>query len=136
MNNEITFDNVRFWLDQNIIHCSFNGGFDKRYLDVEIEDIFVEVITSFTSGSYKPILIDLTGVNSIKAFNLYRFISDSVQLKSYVISKSFLVKSLSLKLLFELYNLGCCGVIPTNISTNFNRAMQYSNKRYLEFNAI
>ncbi|WP_396602969.1 hypothetical protein [Algibacter sp. R77976] len=134
MKSEITFDNVRFWLDQHVIHCSFNERFDKRFH--EIEDAFFEVVTAFIIGNYKPILIDLTKVNRFKAYHLYRFISSSAQLRSFVISKSFLVKSFNLKLLFELYNIGDDGVIPTNISTDFNKAIQFSEKRYLEFNAI
>ena len=136
MKNQITIDNVKFWLDQNIIHCCFNEKFDRRFLDLEIEDIFIEVITAFTSGTYKPILIDLTRVNNYKAYSLYKFISQNIQLRSYVISKTFLVKSFDIKLLFELYNLGKEDIIPTNVSTSFNRAIQYSNQSYLEFNAV
>lgn len=136
MKNEITFDNVKFWLDHHIIHCSFNDKFDKRFLDTEIEHIFVEVITAFSIGNCKPILIDLTKVSTIQAYGLYKFISRNSQIKSYVISKSFLVSSFNIKLLFKLFNIGNNGVIPVQISTSFERAIKYSNAKYLEFNAI
>ncbi|MGB5420099.1 hypothetical protein [Algibacter sp.] len=136
MKNEMIFDNVKFWLDQHIIHCSFNEKFDDRILDNDIENLFIEVITALTIGNCKPILIDLTQVSNVKACSLYRFISRNSELKSYVISKSFLVKSINIKLLFKLLNIGNDGVIPVKISTNLNNAVQYSNEKYLEFNAF
>lgn len=136
MKNEIIFDNVKFWLNQDIIHCSFYGKIDKQFLDFEIEYIFAEVITSLSNGSFKPILIDLTGVSNTNAFSLYKVISRNPQIKPYVISKSFLVKSFNIKLLFKLYNIGNDGVVPIKISTSFINAVQYSNEKYLEFNAF
>ena len=136
MKNEIIFENVKFWQDQDIIHCSFNSEFDDRLLEIEIEDLFVQVIDALSNGSYKPILIDLTAVSYLNAIGLYKFISRNSQIKSYVLSKSFIVKSIDIKLLLELYNLGSDGVVPNKICTNFDRAIQYCNEKHAAFNAI
>lgn len=136
MKKEIIFDNVKFWLDQHIIYCSFNSKFDKRILEIEIEQLFIEVITAFSLDNYKPILIDLTNLSYSKAYSLYKFISRNTNIKAHVISKSFLVRSLNEKLLFKLYGILDDGVVPIQISTNYNRAIAYSQKQYLEFNSI
>lgn len=135
MKNEIIFHSVKFWLDQNIVHCSFNDKVDNRFLDFEIENIFVEAISAFTIGNCKPILIDLTKVSDLKAYNIYKYISNNTKLKSFVLSKSFLVKSFNMKLLFKLYSFIDDGIIPIQISTDLQTAVQYSNEKYIEFNA-
>jgi anti-anti-sigma regulatory factor len=135
MKNEIIFDNVKFWLDQHIIHCSFNSKFDERFLEYEIEDLFIEVISSLSIGNFKPILIDLTEVTYLNSISLYKFLSRSTQIKSSVLSKSFLVRSMDLKILLSLYNFGSIEVVPNKICTNFNMAVNYCNEKHQMFNA-
>ena len=136
MNNEIIFENVNFWLDQHIIHCSFNSKFDERFREIEIEDLFIEVISAFSNGNYKPILIDLTRVSNLTAINLYKLISRNSQIKTYVLLKSFIVKSFDIKLLLKIYDFGANAIVPNKICTNFNRAVQYCNEKHSEFNSF
>lgn len=136
MKNEITFDKVKFWLDDNIIHCQFSNRMEKKFIKTEVEDIIIKVLSTLSKGNYKPVLIDLTKVSNINAIYLYALIYRSSKIKSLVISKSFIVKSFGLNLLFKIYSLGNNGVVPIKISTNLINAIQYCNQKYSEFNAI
>ncbi|MCF7559923.1 hypothetical protein L3X39_04675 [Sabulilitoribacter multivorans] len=133
MKNEIVIDNIKFWVDQNIIHTSINGKIDKKFL--EIEDIFVEVILALTVGNFKPLLIDLTTISKLNAINLFKILSRSSQIKTLVLSKSFLVQSYDLKLLLDLYNFGNETIVPNKISTKYSHAVKYCNQSYEQFNA-
>ncbi|WP_344785830.1 hypothetical protein [Postechiella marina] len=135
MKNKILLKNVKFWIDRNVIHCDFSSKFDKKLHKAEIENLFITIISAFSNGKYKPLLIDLTGLDSKKAIDLYKLLSSSTKIDSYALSESFIVKSFKVKLFLELYKLISTKILPNNISTNLTGALQYSNKKYIEFNA-
>lgn len=135
MGNEIVYDSVKFWLDHHVIHCRIKNNISKEFSEIEFEDLFVKIISSLTNVNYKPVLIDLTDLSYLNALSVFKTISRSLQIKSIVLSKTFLVQSIDLKLLLSLYNFGNNSVVPNKISTNYNGALKFSNETYEQFNA-
>ncbi|NNC51111.1 MAG: hypothetical protein HKO01_11300 [Flaviramulus sp.] len=135
MGNEIVYDNVKFWLDHHVIHCRIKNNINEEFSKIEFEDLFIKIISTLTYGNYKPVLIDLTDLSYLNALSVFKTISRSIRIKSTVLSKTFLVQSIDLKLLLSLYNFGNDSVVPNKISTNYNVALKYSNETYEQFNA-
>ncbi|WJJ97410.1 hypothetical protein [Algibacter luteus] len=135
MKNEIILDNVKFWLDQDIIHATFNSHVDKSFIEFEAEVIFIEVIKAMSYGKYRPILIDLSGVSRLNSIRLFKLFSSNAQIKSLVLSKSFIVKSLDLKFFLELFKIGSPTIVPIKISTDYTDTLKFCNENYAQFNA-
>ena len=135
MKNEIILDRVKFWIDQDIIHAKFNGHVDKRFIEIEVEDIFIEVIKAMSNGKYRPLLIDLTELSKLNTVRLFKMLFRNVEIKSLVLSKSFLVKSLDLKLFMQLYKFRSTTIVPYKISTNYKHTLKFCNENYAQFNA-
>lgn len=136
MRNVIRFDEIEFWVDQNIIYCDFNADFLKSYQKVDVEEIFYNGISILSNGKYMPILINLEDISSANAIKIFKFLSNSTIVKEIVLSKIFLVRSVGVKVVLSLYNLVGDAVVPIKVCNDFNLAVKYCHKDYSAFNTI
>jgi hypothetical protein len=136
MRNVIRFDEIEFWVDQNIIYCDFNADFLKSYQKVDVEEIFYNGISILSNGKYMPILINLEDISSANSVKIFKFLSNSIIVKEIVLSKIFLVRSVGVKVALSLYNLVGDPVVPIKICNDFNVAVKYCHKDYSAFNTI
>jgi hypothetical protein len=136
MKNEITIDNVNFWVDENIIFCRIGSDFDEFNKWNEIDDIFQYAISILSNGKYLPILIDLRETNYSLSIKIFKFLSFDSAIKTFVLSKTFLVNSYVLKALLLMYNFSASMIVPNSVFTDFNSALEDCNKNYSQFNSV
>jgi hypothetical protein len=136
MRNEIQLDNIKFWVDQNIVHCNFNADFHENYEKIDIEEIFYNGISILSSGRYMPIIINLEQISDSNSIKIFRFLSKSVLIQSLILTKIFLVRSIRLKVLLVLYNVTLDPALSSRICKDFNVAIKHCNKENLVFNTL
>lgn len=136
MKNEIIIDNIKFWINQNIIYCKIDNDFKSDSIGVELEEIFSNAIQALSKGKYKPILINMTDVNFLLSIKLFRYLSNNVLIKTLVLSKTFLVNSFGLKILLFIYSLTTDPIVPNKVFKYNSLAIKHCNKKYMEFNVI
>lgn len=134
MRNEIQFDDIKFWVDQHIIYCKFNGDFIKNYQMIDIEELFYNGISILSNGRYMPIIINLEQISDSNSIKIFKFLSKSVLIQSLILTKIFLVRSTGLKVLLALYNITVDPTLSSKICKNFNVAIKHCNKDNIVFN--
>ncbi len=135
MKNEIVLNHVKFWQDQNIIHATFISNVDKNFIEIEVEEIFIEVITALSNEQYRPLLIDITQLSRPNTVRLFKLLCRNWKINSLILAKSFIVKSWDLKLFLELFKLGRPSIVPNKISTDYKDTLKFCNDNYAQFNA-
>lgn len=136
MRNELQFDGIIFWVENNIIYTNLNSKFFESYQKKDMEDIFYNSISFLSNGNYLPILIQLDHVNTYNTLSLFKTISTSKTIKNLVLSRIFLVNSLGKKALLSLYNILDNQIVPNKVYTDYNMAVRYCNNDYLFFNNV
>ncbi|OIQ22285.1 hypothetical protein [Lacinutrix sp. MedPE-SW] len=136
MRNELQFDGIIFWVENNIIYTNLNSKFFESYQKKDVEDIFYNSISFLSNGNYLPILIQLDHVNTYNTLSLFKTISTSKTIKNLVLSRIFLVNSLGKKALLSLYNILDNQIVPNKVYTDYNMAVRYCNNDYLFFNNV
>lgn len=135
MKKQVEFDNMEFGLDHDFIHCKFKGKLNKTFLQLDMEDIIIEVVPTLSEINYKPIIFDLTQISKLDAVRVFKILSRNSNIKLLVLSKSFLVKSFDLKLLFDLCSFKCGSVVPNKVFTSYSQSVKFCSKDYEQFNA-
>ena len=136
MKNEIRINNIKFWVDQNIIYCKFYDDFDKNYFHDGFEDIFYEAISILSNGTYLPMIFDLTEVKSLVLVKLFKLLSCSSKLESVVLSKVFLVENQKQKIILSFYVMFSDANVPNLIFMESDLAIEYSSNNYALFNSV
>jgi len=136
MRNVIQFDGIMFWVDQNIIYCKLNPVFLKNHEKSNVEDIFYNAISILSNGRYLPILISLEEMDSTSSLRTFKIITNSNLIKTLVLSKIFLVRSISSKIMLSLNNVVANKIVPNKIFKDFNSANKYCQNNYMSFNRV
>ncbi|AUC82456.1 hypothetical protein [Lacinutrix sp. Bg11-31] len=136
MKNEIQINNIKFWVDQNIIYCKFYNDFDKNYFHDGFEDIFYEAISILSNGTYLPVIFDLRGLKSLVLVKLFKLLSNSSKLEKTVLSKVFLIESQKRKIILSFYLMFRDTNVPNLIFMESDLAIKYSNHNYALFNSL
>lgn len=136
MTEEILIDNIKFWVDQNIIYCKIYDGFEINSLLKDAELIFYNGISTLSKGKYMPVIINMREIDYTFSIKIYKFLSNSTLLNSIVLSKAFLVHRLGLKILLSIYNFTSDPVVPSEIFNNQNLATQHCNRDHRVFNQL
>ncbi|MUU77482.1 hypothetical protein [Winogradskyella endarachnes] len=136
MKNVIEFDGIKFWVDQNTIHCDLNTVFFKTFDSAIIEELFCDILPLISNGTYMPIIVNLESLNRKNALRIFRIISKSAVIKKLVLSRIFLVDSLKLKLVLSLNNILVKQVVPNKIYTDFNTAHEFCKNDFKIFNTV
>lgn len=136
MRNVIQFDGIKFWVDQDIIHCNLDSVFFKKYERANIEEIFYNSISILTKGMYMPFLINIKGVDRPCALKIFNIISKSAQIKRLVLSRIFLVNSKGLKVILTLNNILVKQIVPNKIFRGYKAAMEFCKNDNMIFNEV
>ncbi|SDF02358.1 DUF7793 family protein [Ulvibacter litoralis] len=125
---------IKFWIDQHIIHCEIYSGFGKINSESEIEKIFINEISTISEGKFLPILINLREVNDSSSIRIFKLLSRNTKLNSLVLSKTFLVKSYSLKGLLLIYNFTSNLIVPNTVFNDYDLAIADCTEVFKNFN--
>ncbi|MBU2928292.1 hypothetical protein [Winogradskyella psychrotolerans] len=134
MSEDIQYEGIKIWEDQNIIRCKLSPVFFKTYDKSEREEVLYKAISVIYDRQYKPLLLDLKQLNSSDSIELFILISNSVSINTLVLSRVFLVRSTSLRILLAINNITGNKVVPNKIHTDFNVARAYCQNNYQIFN--
>ncbi|WAC02316.1 hypothetical protein N7U66_00720 [Lacinutrix neustonica] len=129
-------NDIKFWVDQNVIHCSIPSGFEANSLEMDLEAVFFNAISTLSNGKYLPLLIDMEAIEFSLSIKLFKFLSKNSLIKTVVLSKTFLVNSLILKAFLSLHNFTYDPVVPNTIFNDFSSAIKCCNKNVMVFNAL
>lgn len=136
MRNEILIEDIKFWVDQNIIYCKIYDGVEALNLEKDAELIFFNAISALSKGKYMPVIINMREMSYALSVKIYKFLSNSTLLNSIVLSKAFLVHRFGLKALLSIYNFTSNPVVPSEIFKNQTLAIQHCNRDHRVFNQL
>jgi hypothetical protein len=136
MRNEIQLDDMKFWVDQNIMYCKMHSDLKKTYQKIDIEEIFYNGISILSNGKYMPIIIDLENLGFTDSIKLFKVLAHSQIVRSLILSQVFLVHSLRLKVILSIYNFNRKPFFLNKICNDLNGAIKYCNKDNMVFNSI
>ncbi|MDO6595370.1 hypothetical protein Q4512_00505 [Oceanihabitans sp. 2_MG-2023] len=136
MKNEIFINNIKFWVDQNIIYCKLFEDSNLNYSRENIESMFCEAISILSNGTFLPVIFDFEELNSSHSLRFFKIISNNYKIKSAVLSKVFLIKNYRQKLLLSFYVLFSDSNVPNLIFRDLDLAIAYCNENYATFNSL
>lgn len=135
MNNPIKCRKAKFWLEDGVLFCVFiPKECDNEFKDDFIED-FLKAIALLSNGSYYPLLIDLRQLSNANAFSVVKILSKSPELKSAILSKSFVVNSYFMQFMILVCKRIHDPVIPNKVFKSYDNAIKYSLETNYVFNA-
>lgn len=133
MKNEILLGGIKFWVDQNVIHCKIYKSFNVTSRGKDTEEIFFNAITILSNGKCMPLLINMCEIDYSLSIKTFKYISANSLIKTAVLSKTFLVNSFLLKIYLGIYNFIGDPLVPNAIFKDFNSAIFYCNEKASEF---
>ncbi|MBU2939172.1 hypothetical protein KO494_06435 [Lacinutrix sp. C3R15] len=136
MKEEILINNIKFWVDQNIIYCKLYNDSVVDFSCQEYERLFCKAISILSDGSYLPVIFDLKEVSRSVSVKLFKFLSNNCKIRSCVLSKVFLVKNFKQKILLSYYVMFSDSKVPNSIFIDSGLAERYSHQYYDVFNSI
>ncbi|GAA4241457.1 MULTISPECIES: hypothetical protein [Winogradskyella] len=136
MRDVIQYDGIKLWVDNDVIRCKLSPAFFKTYDKTRTEEALYNAISTLYDREYKPLLLDLKQLNSSDSIEIFILISNSVSINTLVLSRVFLVRSTSLKILLAINNITGNKVVPNKIHTDFNVALAYCQNNYQIFNRV
>ena len=86
-------NNVEFWFEKGVLFCRFETGECQKVFNEEFLEEFLNTISTLSNGGYFPLLLDLRQLKRKYAFSLIKIIAQNPELKSALLSKSFVVNS-------------------------------------------
>src|SRR5690554_2845605 len=82
MKREILIEDIKFWVDQDIIYCKFYNGFDQTFLNTDLEKVFEAAITKLSDGKYRSIILNLRDIDNQLSLKVFKFLSSNALIKS------------------------------------------------------
>lgn len=136
MKNEVLIGDVKFWVDQNILHCKFyNQEPDIKLIKANIDN-YLEAISYLSEGIYLTILFNLKEIDGLFSFQVFKLLETHPKIKDVFQYKAFLIKSKKIKVLFSIYNFYGDYIFPNKIFTDSDEAINYCNKKNYSFKVI
>ncbi|WP_055434923.1 hypothetical protein [Lacinutrix algicola] len=136
MENEIHINNIKIWLNRNVIYCDIYNDFDKNYSLDGVEDLFYEAISILSNETYLPVIFNFSELNTLYGLRLFRILSNSLKIENAVLSKVFLVKKNKHKVLLSLCQIFYGFNFSNLIFKDSNLAIEYSSENYTVFNSL
>ncbi|WP_308993204.1 hypothetical protein QLS71_008235 [Mariniflexile litorale] len=136
MVKQIKCKKAKFWLKEGVLFCRFIRGECKKEFSQEFLDEHIKAITTLSNGRYYPLLIDLRQLNENYAFSVVKIIANNPELKSVILSKSFVVNSCFVQFVLVVLKRIDDPVIPNKVFRNYDTAIEYSLETNHFFNAI
>lgn len=135
MSSIIKCRKAKFWLEDGILFCEFIAKECKNEFSEDFIEDYLEVISSLSKGGYFPLLIDLRQLKNDYAFSVVKILAKNPELKSAILSKSFVVESFLLQFILIALKIVQDPIIPNKIFRNYNKAVKYSLETNYIFNA-
>lgn len=132
MSNQIKCETAKFWIEDDVIFCKFIGKKCRKEFDEDFLEEYLKAIITLSNGKYFPLLIDLRELNDNYVFPVVRILAKHPDLKSAILSKSFVVNSCFLQFVLIALRRVHDSIIPNRIFTSYEKAIEYS----LETNQI
>ena len=125
MQDKILVGNAKFWIDQDILHCKFyNENNDIDFIKENI-DTYLRVMSFLSEGICLPVFFDLSELNGIYSFQVFRYLGSHLNIKDVFQYKAFLINPSKLSFLFMIYNFYKSPIFPNKIFTNSYEATNY-----------
>jgi hypothetical protein len=135
MDGQIKCKKAIFRIEDHVLYCEFiSKKCSKEFKENHLEK-YLKAIATMSNGRYYPLLIDLRDFNVAFIFSVVRVLAKNQELKSIILSKSFVVNSSFLQFVFILFMRINDPVIPNKIFTNYHKAIRYSLETNQVYNA-
>ncbi|WP_372754255.1 hypothetical protein [Mariniflexile sp.] len=135
MSKKVKCGNAEFWLDSGVVFCRFMQKESVNNFNTENLKDYFSVIDKLSNGRYYPLVIDLRNLGDGYVFSVVKKLSRNLELKTIVLSKSFVVSSFATKFGLAIFNLIPDPIIPNRIFCSFEKAVHYSLKTNYIFNS-
>jgi hypothetical protein len=136
MKNEVLIGDVKFWKDQNIVHCKFyNPEVDIEFVRKSMDE-YLSVISFLSNGVSLPLLINLKEVDGLFSYKIFKLFGMHPKIKDVYQYKAFLINSNKINFLFSIYNFFSDPIFPNKVFTNPNEAINYCEENNYSFNVI
>jgi len=127
---------MEFWVDSDTIHCLIHKNFDCMVLEGSTLEIFKENIKALSNGEYLPLLINLTEVGRLKAFQLFGILSPCSPFGIKVPPRIFLVKSFFVKMVLGFFCVVNGNAFWNTIYVNAEKEIFHEGQRFGKINLI
>jgi hypothetical protein len=134
MSNLIKCKKAEFWLEEGVLFCEFIPEECKNDFKQEFIKDFLKSIATLSNGRYFPLLIDLRQLNDKLAFSVVKLLTKNPELKSLILSKSFVVNSFFLQFGLIVLKGVQNPIIPNKIFRSYENAVKYSLETNYIFN--
>ena len=134
MSNQIKCRRAKFWLDNGILFCEFIPKECKNEFSEDFIEDYLEAIATLSDGGYFPLLIDLRHLNNKYTFSVVKFLAKNPDLKSAILSKSFVIKSFLIQFILIVMKIVQDPIIPNKVFRSYQKAVKYSLETNYIFN--
>lgn len=126
---------AKFWLNDGVLFCEFIPKQCKKEFNEDFLKDYLNAIDTLSNGRYFPLLIDLRKLDNSFVFPVVKVLSKNPELKSAILSKSFVVSSFLTQLEINLFKFIHDPIIPNKVFVSYKKAVNYSLKTNNIFNA-
>lgn len=128
-------DKTNFWFEKGVLFCRFEGDECKKVFNDEFLVEFFNKISTLSKGGYYPLLLDLRQLKQKYACSLIKIIANNPELKTALLSKSFVVSSYFVQFSLIASRKIHDPIIPNKVFTDYDKAIAYSTETNYIFNA-
>lgn len=135
MSNQLICKKAKFWLKDGVLYCVFIPKECEDEFKTDFLEDFLKAVATLSKGSYFPLLIDLRQLKNANAFSVVKTLSKNPELKSAILSKSFVVNTFFLQVALIVFKRIYDPVIPNKIFKSYDNAIKYSLETNYIFNS-
>lgn len=125
MENTINFEQSKFWIEDEILHCQFNNRSTNYKLDTEKVKTIIEAITKLCKGKAMPFIIDVRNTRGTFSTAAAVMLAQSPALVKLRISEAFVLNSIGIKLLIASYKRIYEPITPFAVFNSMDAAIDY-----------
>jgi len=134
MSNLVKCKKAEFWLEEGVLFCELIPEKCKNDFEQDFIDDILKAIATLSNGRYFPLIIDLRQLNDKLAFSVVKLLTKNPELKSLILSKSFVVNSFFLQFVLIVLKGVQNPIIPNKIFRSYENAVKYSLETNYIFN--
>ncbi len=130
MLTKISFEKSKFWIDSfGILNCKHVNRDMNWKLDSAEAEKYILAILTLAADKPRSIIVDFRDVRGTYTILAARLFAKDPSVNKIIISESFIVNSLAIRLLINAYKRIYEPFIPFKIFSNIQDAQEYSNKQ-------
>lgn len=135
MNEQIKCKHIELWKKDGVLFSKFMRKNGKKEFSKNCLAEYLNAITTLSNGRYLPLIIDLRKLKDKNVFSLIEILAKDPNLKSAILSKSFIINSRFLHFILVVLRMVHDPIIPNKVFISDKSAMAYSLKTNHIFNA-